>query len=225
MNIKIKEIPSCERPRERLISNGVENLNNEELLSLILKSGTKDMSVKTVSLNLIKYVKNITNLKNISLQELLSIKGIGMSKACSILALIELNKRMNEVNISNIKLITPDIVFDYFKNKIGDKNQECFYCIYLDSSKKVLETKLIFMGTINESIIHPREIFKIAYQVSATSIICIHNHPSGNITPSKNDIVVTENLVKVGMLMGINIIDHIIISKNDYYSFKENGKI
>lgn len=218
-------MPLNERPRERLRLNGVESLSNIELISLLLKSGTKDLSVKEVSLNLLNYIKEIKNLKYITLQELNQIKGIGNAKACLILGMIELSKRMNEVNINNIKLTNPKIVFDYFKNKIGDKKQECFYCIYLDNSKKILETKLLFIGTINESLVHPREIFKIAYQVSASSIICIHNHPSGNINPSNNDLLITTNLVNIGSLMGINIIDHIIITKDNYFSFKENGKI
>jgi len=218
-------MPLNERPRERLKLNGVESLSNIELISLLLKSGTKNLSVEEVSLNLLNYIKEIQNLKYITLQELNQIKGIGNAKACLILGMIELSKRMNEVNINNIKLINPKIVFDYFKNKIGDKKQECFYCIYLDNSKKILEIKLLFIGTINESLVHPREIFKIAYQVSASSIICIHNHPSGNINPSKNDILITNNLVNISSLMGINIIDHIIITKENYFSFKENGKI
>lgn len=225
MNLKIKEIPINERPRERLINCGVESLSNEELLSLLLESGIKDISVKAVSLNLLKYVENIQNLKNITYQELVNIKGIGKAKACIILSAIELSRRMNTNYINNLKLIKPDIVVDYFKNIIGDKKQECFYCVYLDNSKKIIENKLIFMGTINESIVHPREIFKTAYKLSATSIICVHNHPSGNINPSKNDILVTENLIKIGVLLGISIVDHIIISNNNYYSFKENGQI
>ena len=183
------------------------------------------MSVKIVSLNLIRYVKNITNLKNITYQELLTIKGIGKAKACKILSMIELSKRMNSIVINNIKLNKPEIVYNYFKTILLDKKQEYFYCVYLDNSKIVLDNKLIFIGTINESMVHPREVFKIAYQLSASSIICVHNHPSGNLTPSNNDIVTTNNLKQVGNLLGIKIVDHIIISNNGYYSFLEHGDI
>ena len=183
------------------------------------------MSVKTVSLNLLKYIKNITNLKNITYQELLTIKGIGKAKACKILAMIELSKRINSTLINNTKLNTPSLVYDYFKNILLDKKQEYFYCIYLDNSKIVLDNKLIFIGTINESMVHPREIFKIAYQLSASSIICVHNHPSGNLLPSNNDLITTNNLKQVGNILGIKIVDHIIISNNGYYSFMEHGEI
>ena len=183
------------------------------------------MSVKTVSLNLIKYTKNITNLKNITYQELLNIKGIGNAKACKILSMIELSKRMNSILINNIKLNKPEIVYDYFRNILLDKKQEYFYCVYLDNSKIVLDNKLIFIGTINESMIHPREIFKVAYQLSASSIICVHNHPSGNLLPSNNDLIKTNNLKQVGNLLGIKIVDHIIITNNGYYSFLEHGEI
>ena len=214
-----------ERPRERLLNNGVENLNNEELLSILLQTGTKDISVKTISLNLLKYVKNINNLKTITYKELINIKGIGLAKACKILAMIELSKRMETNYINNTKLNNPDVVYKYFKNILNDKKQEYFYCIYLDNSKKVIENKLIYIGTINESIVHPREIFKYAYQLSASSIICVHNHPSGNLNPSNNDIVITNNLKQIGNLLGIKIVDHIIITNSGYYSFLANSQI
>ena len=139
--------------------------------------------------------------------------------------MIELSKRMNSCYINDTKLTKPDLVYSYFKNILKDKKQEYFYCIYLDNSKKVLENKLLYIGTINESIIHPREIFKIAYQLSASSIICVHNHPSGNLNPSDKDIQTTVNLKKIGELLGIKIVDHIIITNNGYYSFIEHGNI
>lgn len=194
-------------------------------MSILLETGTKDMSVKLVSLNLIKYVGSIQNLKDITYQELLKVKGIGVAKACKILAMIELSKRMNYSSINNLKLSSPDLVYNYFKPILIDKKQEHFYCIYLDNSKKVLENRLIFIGTINTSVVHPREIFKLAYQLSASSIILVHNHPSGNLTPSDNDLLTTSNLVKVGNLLGIKIVDHIIISNNGYYSFIEHAQI
>ena len=178
-----------------------------------------------VSLNLIKYVKNINNLKYITYHELLKIKGIGNAKACKILAMIELSKRMNSNVINNIKLSSPDLVYNYFINMLEDKKQEYFYCIYLDNSKKVIDNKLIYIGTINESMVHPREIFKEAYKLSASSIIFVHNHPSGNLKPSNNDLITTSNLKKIGEILGIKIVDHIIVSKEGYYSFIEHGDL
>ena len=137
------------------------------------------------------------------------------------------NGRINkEVDtIKNIKLNNTEVVYKFYKDKIGDKKQEYFYCVYLDNQKKVLDDKLLFIGTINYSVVHPREIFKEAYLLGASAIICIHNHPGGNVLPSKQDIEITNNLVEVGKLLGIKVLDHIIICKEKYYSFLENHDI
>ena len=116
-------------------------------------------------------------------------------------------------------------MYKYYKEKLCDKKQEYFYCVYLDNSKRIIQDKLLFIGTINYSLVHPREVFKEAYLLGASAIICVHNHPSGNPLPSKQDYDVTTNLVKVGDLLGIKILDHIIICKNNYYSFLENNDI
>ena len=129
-------------------------------------------------------------------------------------------KDLNRVKINNSKL-----VFEYYKDLLKDENQECFYCLYLDNSKKVINDKLLFKGTLNYSLVHPREIFKEAYVLSASAIICVHNHPSGNINPSKQDIDITNNLVQIGAIHGIKILDHVIIGKYNYYSFLENNQI
>lgn len=225
--IKIKDLPLLERPIERLINNGVEVLSNEELLAIILKCGTKEESVKELATRLLKEVKNIHNLNNCNIKKLTSIKGIGKIKACTLMAAIELGNRINKKvdTINDIKITNSDIVFNYFKDLIGDKKQEYFYCLYLDNSKRVITSKMLFLGTLNYSMVHPREVFKEAYLVGATSIICIHNHPTGYLKPSKNDIELTDNLIKVGMILGIKIDDHLIISKDNYYSFFENNLI
>jgi len=226
MNIKIKELPINERPRERLINKGVTSLSDEELLSIVLKTGTKDISAKTLAAQILKEIGIIQNLKNITFHELTKIKGIGAAKACLILSIQELHKRMNrkQDKIVDVRITTPEIVYDYYKN-IVNENQEFFYCLYLDSSKKVLKEKLLFMGTVNQSMVHPRDIFKEAYAVNATAFICVHNHPTGDVRPSREDRIVTQRLNEIGELMGIKLVDHVIISENKYYSFLENGKI
>ena len=225
--VKIKDIPECDRPMERLIENGVETLSNEELLAILLKTGTKDMSVKELSSLLLSKIGGIKKLANVNFEYLNKFKGIGKSKACILLSTLELSKRINkEVDtIKNIKLNNTEVVYKFYKDKIGNKKQEHFYCIYLDNQKKVLDEKLLFIGTINYSVVHPREIFKEAYMLGASAIICIHNHPGGNVLPSKQDIEVTNNLVEVGKLLGIKVLDHIIICKEKYYSFLENHDI
>ena len=227
MTVKIKDIPKNERPRERLINFGVSNLNNEELIAILLKTGSKNASAKDLAINLLKEVGGVNKLGEVNYRFLRKIKGIGDAKACSILTAIELGKRIKEadINIYNLQITNSSLVFRHFNNLFYKKKQEYFYCIYLDNRKVVLDTKLLFIGTINQSLVHPREVFKEALLLSASSIICIHNHPSGNIVPSKDDLELTERLVKIGLLMGIRVIDHIIIGNNNYYSFMENGVI
>lgn len=223
----IKSIPINDRPRERLLEKGSSSLSDAELLVIILGSGNKNKDVKEITESLLSTIKNISELKNLNYQELIKIEGIGKAKACILLSLIELAKRMNQsINTINNKIFNrPDIIFEYFKNKLDNENQENFYCVYLDSKKKIINSKLLFKGTVDRSLVHPREIFKEAYLLSASSIICIHNHPSGNINPSKEDIFLTKMLKEIGNLMGIEISDHIIIGKEEYYSFFENGEL
>lgn len=225
--VKIKEIPINDRPMERLIRYGVEALSDEELLAIILKTGTKGNSAKELSSLLLSKIGGIKKLNNINYEYLNKFKGIGMSKACILLSSIELSKRINrEVDtIKNIKLNNSEIVYKFYKDKIGNKKQEYFYCVYLDNQKRVIDDKLLFIGTINYSLVHPREIFKEAYLLGASAIICIHNHPAGNPLPSKQDIEVTNNLIEVGKILGIKVLDHIIICKEKYYSFLENNDI
>lgn len=225
--VKIKDIPKCERPRERLINLGAEYLNNEELLSILLKTGSKDLSAKDLANTLLKEIGSINKLDRINYQNLKKIKGIGDAKACSILTAVELGKRIKQENssLNDIQINNSEIVFKYFNNLFYNKKQEYFYCIYLDNRKKVLEVKLLFIGTINQSLVHPREIFKEALLLSASSLICIHNHPSGNINPSNDDLDITNRLINIGLLIGIRLIDHIIIGENRYYSFLENGNM
>lgn len=227
MGVKIKDIPLNERPMERLLNYGVSNLSNEELLAIIFKTGSLGISSKDLASLLLSKIGNIKKLNDINYEFLSKLKGIGKSKACNLLAAIELGKRINmEVDsIKNIKLTSADIVYKYYKEKLGDKKQEYFYSIYLDNSKKVIGDKLLFIGTVNYSLVHPREIFKEAYLLGATAIICIHNHPGGNPLPSKQDYDVTNNLISVSKILGIKFLDHIIICKNTYYSFLENNDI
>lgn len=227
VKIRFKDIPVEERPRERLIMYGANNLSNEELLMIILKTGTKNYSVKEVVINLLNSSNGIIGLKNMTLNSLSNIPGIGQVKAIELMAMIELSKRMNE-NISIKEMINctnPSTIINYFNYLFKDKKQEEFYCLYLDNKKKYLDKKRLFIGSINTSIAHPREIFKNAYLLSASFIICIHNHPSGDATPSKEDVIITEKLKKIGELHAIYLIDHIIIGYDNYYSFFEDNNI
>lgn len=221
-NILIKDIPINDRPRERLINYGVKNISNEDLISIILKTGTKNKSVKDISNFVLKEFKDISNLKYLNINRLMKIEGIGKVKAIELIAAIELGRRVYlEKNINEIKIRDSNDIYKIFNNILKYKQQEHFYALYLDSKNKIIEKKLLFVGTINKSVAHPREIFKNAYLTSASFIICVHNHPSGDPTPSKEDIVFTNNLMEIGKLNNIPILDHIIIGNNSYYSFFE----
>jgi DNA repair protein RadC len=224
--MKIMDIPKDERPRERLIKNGPENLSNEELLSIILTTGTKNESVKELSLNILKQFNRISDLKYATINKLIEIKGIGISKATIIMAVIELSRRMNTKVDSDAEILNnPKKIYEYTRYLFNDKKQELFYSLYFNNKQKLVGKKLLFIGTVNKSITHPREVFKYAYLYSATSIICIHNHPSGDVTPSKEDVIFTNALVEIGLIQKIQVLDHIIVSDNCYYSFQDNGKI
>ena len=226
-SVLIKEVPISERPRERLVKYGAENLSTEDLIAIILKTGTRDYSSKYLESKILSLVKNVEDLKNITLKKLMSINGVGAVKAIDLLAAIELGKRVySEDKVDDkTKYTKPQRVYDLFKNTFINEKQECFYCLYLDQHKRLIEKKLLFKGTINKSIVHPREIFKHAYLNSASSIICVHNHPTGIVLPSNEDIMVTDKLCEVGSIQGIGILDHIIIGKDKYFSFYENNLI
>lgn len=225
--MKFKNIPDSEKPRERLIKYGVENLANEELLAIILKTGTRKYNVKELANNILCSFNNIKDLKNIRINNLINIEGIGKIKAIELIAAIELGRRVysEENYIELVNFTNPEIIIKYFNNLFKDEKQECFYVVYLDSKNKFIDKKLIFKGILNKSLIHPRDIFKEAYLLSACNFICIHNHPSGDATPSGEDINVTRNLKELSNIHGIGLLDHIIIGNNNYYSFYEDSNL
>ena len=227
MSLKVKEMLESERPRERLLDCGVENLSNEELLSIILKSGTKEKNVKELSIEVLTKVGNISNLKEAKVESLKEIKGIGQVKAIELVATIEFgrriflkNKKNNKKKLVNAKDIWLETRYLFF-----DKKQEYFYALYFNNKQELIDKKMLFKGTLNKSIVHPREVFKEAYLLSATSIICMHNHPSGDVSPSKEDLFFTKTLYEIGNIQNIKVLDHIIVSNDTYYSFFENGII
>ena len=225
MKIKMKDIPKNERPVERLLLYGCEFLSNEELLSILIKTGDREHSAKELATLILKSCDGDLNRLNYS--NLSNIKGMGDVKSACVLAGIELGRRSNKKVsfLNNIQITNCEIVFNYYRDLFINKKQEYFYCIYLDTNKVVIKDKLLFIGTLDYSVVHPREVFKEAISVSASCIICIHNHPSGNVLPSRNDFEITSKLVEVGNMLGIRVVDHVIIGSDKYYSFVENGDI
>lgn len=220
--MKVKDLPLLDRPREKMRMVGAQNLSTSELLAIILRTGTKEKSVMEVSYELLSVVGDISNLENTTMEKLCKIKGIGKDKATNILAAIEIGKRIFlEREDSTVILDNTESIFNYSKYFFHGKKQEHFYCLYLDEKKHLIASKLLFIGTINRSIVHPREVFKEAYLLSASAIICIHNHPSGIVWPSPKDVEFTQDLIKIGNIQGIPILDHLIVSEHNYYSFEQ----
>ena len=225
MTYTIRQIPKTERPRERLKEIGVKNLSNKELLAIILKNGTKEKNVNELALEILnKY--ELVDLKYITINNLKQIKGIGEVKAIELLASIELGKRIFlKEDKKLLKLQNPKSIWEFSKYLFDGLKQEHFYCYYFNNKQELISSKLMFIGTINASITHPREIFKEAYLLSASSIVCLHNHPSNDTAPSKADIEFTKSLFEIGKIQGIPIVDHIIIGNNSFYSFYEHKDI
>lgn len=219
----IKSMPEDERPREKLIKYGVESLSNVELLAIILKTGYRQASALEVSRELISsHRSGINALVDISVEELSEIKGIGPSKASGIMAAVELGKRVLISEESRHKINSPTDVSNYLMKEMGDLKKEHFNIIMLDNKNQIIEIHNVSVGSLNSAIVHPREVFKNAVRRSSASIILAHNHPSGNTSPSKEDISITKRLLECGELMGIKVLDHIIVGKNEYFSFKEH---
>ena len=224
--MKIKDIPSLERPRERALQIGLEHLSNEDLLAILLGSGTSSLSAKEVALHLLSKLQSLSSLQDESAESLSHIKGIGKVKALHLLASVELGKRVLMKNSNNhLRYTNPKDIFESVRYLFAGKKQECFYALYFKQKQELLERKLLFMGTVNRSVVHPREVFKEAYLLSASSVICIHNHPSGDVTPSMEDIRVTKALIEIGEMNGIPVLDHLIVSDDAYYSFREHGRM
>jgi len=219
--MKIKDLPSSSRPRERFLKQGAEALSDAELLAIILRTGTIRENVVDMSNRLIAEY-TLQKLFDCSLKEMQKIKGIGPSKAMQILTMAELGKRYIQSKNPQIKKITrAEDVFSLMHERLKDKRQEEFWVLMLNNMNYIIEERLISKGTIDKTLIHPREIFRDAIKNAVSKIILVHNHPDGNSMPSVNDLEITEELVRAGNLVGIKIIDHIIIGKNEKWSWKE----
>ena len=216
-------MPLNSRPRERLLNFGAENLSDEELLSIILRTGTKNESVKEVSLEILKLIDHLEEMDQLTLNKLMQIKGIGQAKAMSIIAALEFGKRVYLKSDKKVYKITSGYhIYELFKYLYKLEKQENLIVVLLDNKNKIIKSKTVFKGSINISIAHPREIFNFAILNSAYAIIIVHNHPSGDPTPSKNDCAITKQMIASGEIIGIKVIDHIIIGHNKYYTFREN---
>jgi len=220
--MKIKDLPDSSKPRERFLKHGKESLSDAELFAIILRTGTINENVVDMSNRLIKEY-SLEKLFDCSLKELQEIKGIGPSKAMQILAISELVKRHNNSKSPIKKISSAKDVYNHFKEKLKDEKQEHFYILILNNANNIIKEELISKGVLDSAILHPREVFKPAIKNSASKIILIHNHPSGNSNPSQEDLEVTKQLIEAGKLIDIKIIDHVIIGNENYWSWVEDN--
>ena len=226
MSVGLKYYHDEVKPRERCEKHGVEALSYQELLAIVLRTGNKQKDVLELSKDVMLKFDNLFELKTASLEELQEIEGIGPVKAIELQAAIELGKRlMIEEREKGGPIISSVELGEELVLKMKDFEQEHFVVLYLNTKNEVLKKQTIFIGSLNQSVAHPREIFKAAVKSSSARLIVAHNHPSGNPEPSKQDIAFTKRIVECGKLMGIEVLDHLIIGENSYISLKETGVI
>lgn len=219
---KIKDWPEKERPRERLIRYGAESLSNAQLLAIILRTGSEQKGVLELSIGLLDRFETLKDIDNATVSDLLSVKGLGIAKIAQIKAAFELGKRLMSESIENRPVFsTPQSVYSYFAPRMKNIKKEVFSCLLLDAKNRFIREVRISEGTLNRSLIHPREAFREAIREAAQSVIFIHNHPSGDPSPSKDDIAVTERLKNAGEVIGIDVLDHIIIGDGKFVSLKD----
>jgi len=224
----VRDLPKTERPREKLLSSGAAALSNAELLAILLRTGTREESVLHVAERLLAHYQEqgIASIVNLSASQLSELKGIGPAKAVTVLAAVELGRRIGEKAAAKHDIIHgPDDVAAYAMPHLRYARKEHFMVLLLNMKNHVLSLQTISVGSLNASIVHPREVFQVAIQHAAAGMILLHNHPSGDPTPSREDIAVTERLVQAGKIMDIPVLDHVIVGDNKYISLKEKGMV
>ncbi len=212
-----------ELPREKLIKNGPQSLSDSELVAILLEKGVKGNNVFNISKQVVKKY-SLKELSELGIKKLSSIPGIGTAKACRIAASFELGKRLSLKSDFSPEITCAADVYDIMKN-LKYENQEHFIVLFLDTRKRLIRKKTLFIGTLDSTIIHSREIFNNAIKESSSSIILVHNHPSGDPMPSQEDIIITEQIKKAGDIIGIPVLDHVIIGNNRFISLKEINEI
>lgn len=223
--LMIKEMMADDKPRERLIELGVEALSNYELLAILFHTGTKSQSVIELSKAVLHRFDQLKEIEKVSFQEWIQMPGIGVAKACTILAAIEISKRITKnYEEKKVQITNTKDIYHHMKHRLNHLDQEHFYTLYLDMKNQILLTKRLYIGTLNQSNIHPREVFQHAVKLAAASVIFVHNHPSGDSTPSLADFKATEQLEQSAKIMGVVVIDHIVMGFKQCYSIKENRK-
>jgi len=212
-----------ERPMEKMILYGEKSLSNAELLAILLRTGTKKRNAIELANYIInKDLQGIRHLQDVTIEELCEIDGIGKSKASQIKAALELGIRISSAKPNKYKVKNPWDIYKYYMESLRYEQKEIFKVVLLNTKNEIITDVDVSIGTLNSSLVHPREVFKEAIKRSSSKMILMHNHPSGSVEPSKEDKNITNRLIKCGEIIGIEVIDHIIIGDGLYYSFKEN---
>lgn len=224
MTVMVRDLPEEERPREKLIQRGAASLSDTELLAILLRTGTSSVSVLHLAEEVLaKYRdKGLVSIMNISPQEIATVHGVGLAKAATIVAAVELGRRLSAKAAQKLEKIEgPEDVARYASPLLRFEQKEHFLVLLLDVRNRVLAMPTISVGSLTASVAHPREIFREAIRYSAANMILIHNHPSGDPTPSREDVQLTKRMMKAGEIMGIPVLDHVIIAGDGFMSLKE----
>ncbi len=210
--------------REKMLMYGAERLTVRELLAVLLSKGTKGMPIESLSREILVSLQGVDGLREATVEDLTAIRGIGAAKAMQVIAAIELGKRVyREKREEGYLIRSPEDGAEYVMEEMKHLKQEHFVALFLDVKNRVLARRTVFVGSLNSSIVHPREVFKEAVKRSAASIVCVHNHPSGDPAPSREDIQVTKRIAECGKIIGIEMLDHLIIGDGTFISLKEKG--
>jgi DNA repair protein RadC len=219
----LKNWPEEERPRERLLKQGADKLSDAQLLGIILRTGTGGKTAVDVGRDVLERFGGLSGLAQAGTNELTDVPGIGEAKAAEIKAAMELGRRHQRPTLAGVPLCASQDVAEYFQPRLRDSKKEEFRCVLLDTKNRVIKEETVSTGSLTASLVHPRETFKTAVRESAAAVIFIHNHPSGDIKPSQEDILLTRRLIQAGDLLGIKVLDHVIVGDGGHFSFRDSG--
>ncbi|NDI34034.1 RadC family protein [Chengkuizengella sediminis] len=220
----LRDVPENDRPRERMLQYGAQVLSNAEIIAILLRTGSFDESAITLAQKVLKKFGGLRHLVDASTEQLIEMKGIGPAKALQIQAGIELGRRLAKSKLEHhITIRSPEDAAKYMMEDLRYLQKEHFICLFLNTKNQLIAQETLSMGSLNASIVHPREVFRAAIKRSSASIICVHNHPSGDPTPSSEDIEITNRLLEAGQVIGIEVLDHLIIGDQNFISLKERG--
>jgi DNA repair protein RadC len=219
----VKEWPEDERPRERLILQGASTLSDAHLLAIIIRNGRAGRTAVDLGRGLLERFGSLSGIEQAGIRELCEIDGIGPAKAAEIKAAIELGRRHQKPGLAGASFCSSGDVVSYYRPRMQDMKKEMFRCALLDAKNKIIRDEVVSIGSLTASIVHPRDAFKPAIRESAAAVIFIHNHPSGDVKPSREDILLTRRLVQAGDVLGVQVLDHIIIGCDGHFSFRDNG--